>query len=212
MLARSDEIFPLWDPERNDEAVPRPGYRPTCMVSEERRNKLAMMGVNTIQGVRSAARMGPRPRTLAAGHAGCADWQYLSARRLALFIVNCIERGTRWAAQAPARIEIGELVAKRVRVFFEDLFVDGAFGTRRVDESFFVVCDQRARSKGSATGDFQFLVGFAAAHGSDLHSFRITHGQDGTRIQPVTTNRLSFAPYSPAELEWVDRIARQLKV
>jgi uncharacterized protein len=211
MLARSDEIFPLWDPERNDEAVPRPGYRPTCMVSEERRNKLAMLGVNTIQGVRSAARMGPRPRTLAAGHAGSIDWQYLSARRLALFIVNCIERGTRWAAQAPTRIEIGELVAKRVRVFFEALFVDGAFGTRRVDEAFFVVCDRRARSKDSATGDFQFLVGFAAAHGNDLHSFRITHGANGTRIQPVSTNRLSFASYSPAELEWVDRIARQLK-
>jgi hypothetical protein len=210
MLARSDEIFPLWDPERNDEAVLRPGYRPTCMVSDERRNKLAVHGVNTIQGVRSAARSGPRPRTLAAGHAGSADWQYLSARRLALFIVNSIERGTRWAANAPARIEIGELVAKRVRVFFEGLFVAGAFGARRVDEAFFVVCDERAHAKGSAAAEFQFLIGFAAAHNNDFHSFRVTHGPMGTRIQPVSLNRLNFAPYSPAELEWVESIARQL--
>jgi len=210
MLARSDEIFPLWDPERNDEAVLRPGYRPTCMVSDERRNKLAMLGVNTIQGVRSATRSGPRPRTLAGGHAGSADWQYLSARRLALFIVNSIERGTRWTANAPARIEIGELVAKRVRVFFEGLFVAGAFGTRRVDEAFFVVCDERAHSKGSSAAEFQFLIGFAAAHNNDLHSFRVAHGPMGTRIQPVTMNRLNFAPYSPAELEWVDSIAKQL--
>ena len=210
MLARSDEIFPLWDPDRNDEAVLRPGYRPTCMVSDERRNKLAMFGVNTIQGVRSAARSGPRPRTLAAGHAGSADWQYLSARRLGLFIVNSIERGTRWVANAPARIEIGELVAKRVRVFFEGLFVAGAFGTRRVDEAFFVVCDERAHSKDNTAAEFQFLIGFAAAHNGDFHSFRVTHGQMGTRIQPVSMNRLNFAPYSPAELEWVDKIARQL--
>jgi uncharacterized protein len=210
MLARSDEIFPLWDPDRNDEAVLRPGYRPTCIVSDERRNKLAMLGVNTIQGVRSAARSGPRPRTLAGGHAGSADWQYLSARRLALFIVNSIERGTRWTANAPARIEIGELVAKRVRVFFEGLFVAGAFGTRRVDEAFFVVCDERAHSKGSSAAEFQFLIGFAAAHNNDLHSFRVTHGPMGTKIQPVSMNRLNFAPYSPAELEWVDSIARQL--
>ena len=211
MLSRSDEIFPLWDPDRNDEAVLRPGYRPTCMVSDDRRNKLAMLGVNTIQGVRSAARLGPRPRTLAGGHSGSADWQYLSARRLALFIVNCIESGTRWTTNAPPRVEIGELVAQRVRVFFEHLFVAGAFGTRRVDEAFFVLCDKRAASKDRVPGDFQFLIGFSAAHSHDLHSFRITHGPQGTRVQPVTINRLNFAPYSPAELEWVDRIARQLK-
>ena len=71
------------------------------MVLDERRNRLAQAGVNTIQGVRSAARLGPRPRTLASGFAANADWQYLSARRLALFIVNSIEQGTRWVATDP---------------------------------------------------------------------------------------------------------------
>ncbi len=210
MLSRSDEIFPLWDPERNDEAVLRPGYRPTCMVSDERRSKLAMFGVNTIQGVRSAARSGPRPRTLAGGNAGSADSQYLSARRLALFIVNCIERGTRWAATARPANEVAELVATQVRVFLEGLFVAGAFGSRRVDDAFFVVCDERAKTRSRTSRDFQFLVGFAASRNNDYHSFRITHGPAGTRIQPVTLNRWNFAPYSPAELEWVDKIARQL--
>jgi hypothetical protein len=210
MLSRSDEIFPLWDPERNDEAVLRPGYRPTCMVGEDRRNRLAMYGVNTIQGVRSAARSGPRPRTLAAGNAGSADWQYLSARRLALFIVNCIERGTRWTAATPPATDMAELVATQVRIFFEGLFVAGAFGSRRVDDAFFVVCDERANSKGHTPRDFQFLVGFGAARNNDYHSFRITHGIHGTKIQPVSLNRWNFASYSPAELEWVDNIAKQL--
>jgi len=210
MLSRSDEIFPLWDPERNDEAVLRPGYRPTCMVSDERRSKLATFGVNTIQGVRSAARLGPRPRTLAAGNAGSADWQYLSARRMALFIVNCIERGTRWAATAHPANDTAELVATQVRVFFEGLFVAGAFGSRRVEDAFFVVCDERANTKGGSPQEFQFLVGFAAARNNDYHSFRISHGPSGTRIQPVSLNRWNFAPYSPAELEWVDKIAMQL--
>jgi hypothetical protein len=210
MLSRSDEIFPLWDPERNDEAVLRPGYRPTCMVGEERRNRLGLYGVNTIQGVRSAARLGPRPRTLAAGSAGSADWQYLSARRLALFIVNCIERGTRWTATALPSADMAELVATQVRIFLEGLFVAGAFGSRRVDDAFFVVCDERAKSKGHTSRDFQFLVGFAAARNNDYHSFRITHGIHGTKIQPVSLNRWNFASYSPAELEWVDNIAKQL--
>ena len=205
MLARSDEIFPLWDPKRNDEAVPRPGYRPTCVVSDERRDKLTRMGVNTIQAVRSAVRSGTIPRTFAAGRAVSADWQYLSARRLALFIVNCIERGTRWAANAPAHSEIGGLLAQRVRVFFEGLYVAGAFGTRRVDDAYFVVVDERANAQGSSAAQFQFLIGFAAAHGSGLHSFRITHGPNGTQVQTVSTNRLNLAAHSPAELDWVER-------
>jgi len=211
MLARSDEIFPLWDPKRNEEAVPRPGYRPTCVVSDERRNKLTRMGVNTIQAVRSAARSALSPRTLAAGRAVSADWQYLSARRLGLFIVNSIERGTRWAANAPAHAETGELVAQHVRVFFEGLYVAGAFGPRRVDDAYFVVVDERAHAKGSSAAQFQFLIGFAAAHGNGWHSFRISHGPNGTKVQPVSTNRLNLAPDSPAELDWVERIAKKLQ-
>ena len=208
MLARSDEIFSLWDGKRNDEAVPRPGYRPTCVVSDERRKKLTALGVNIIQAVRSAARSGLSSRTLAAGRAMSADWQYLSARRLALFIVNSIERGTRWAAKAPANSETSEMVAQLVRVFFEGLYVAGAFGPRRVEDAFFVVADERAHAKRSPAAHFQFLIGFAAAHGNGLHSFRITHGPNGTEVQPVSANLLNLAPHSPAELDWPARIAK----
>jgi hypothetical protein len=211
MLARSDEIFPLWDPERNDDAVLRPGYRPTCMVSDDRRNRLALSGVNTILGVRSASRSGPATRTLAAGSAGNADWQYLSNRRLALYIVNCIERGTRWVAYVKPHAEVSELLTAQVRVFLESLFVAGAFRARRVDEAFFVASDQSDPASDAASHEFRFLIGFAATRDHQFHSYRISHSPAGTRVQPVSLNRLSVAPYSPAELEWVDRIAVQLE-
>ena len=211
MLSRSDEIFPLWDPERNDEAVLRPGYRPTCMVPDDRRNRLAQAGVNTIQGVRSAARVGPRPRTLASGFAANADWQYLSARRLALFIVNSIEQGTRWVMAEQPSQELAEQVAAQVRVFFEALFVSGAFRARRVEEAFFVICDHRAATPSATVDEFQFLIGFAANREHEFHAYRISHSRTGSTVQPVSLNRLNFAQYSPAELEWVDKIAAQLE-
>ncbi len=211
MLSRSDEIFPLWDPERNDEAVLRPGYRPSCMVPDERRNRLAQAGVNTIQGVRSAARLGPRPRTLASGFAANADWQYLSARRLALFIVNSIEQGTRWVMAEQPSQEVAEQVAGQVRVFFEALFVSGAFRARRVEEAFFVICDNRAATLSATVDEFQFLIGFAANREHEFHAYRISHSRTGSTVQPVSLNRLNFAQYSPAELEWVDKIAAQLE-
>ena len=94
----------MWGPVKLEEAVLRPGY-PACLrwSPTTGARRLEQRGVNTLQAVRSATRIGSRPRTLAAGAAGSADWQSLAVRRLALFIVNSVERGTRWALGAAAR-------------------------------------------------------------------------------------------------------------
>ncbi len=203
MLARCDEAAPVWVPVKNDEVVLRPGYRPTCLVAEDRRMRLATLGVNTILAVRSAARIGVAARTLAAGAAADADWQYLSSRRLALFIVNCIERGTRWAATArQPQIENCEAAAAQVRAFLESLHELQAFGTRRPQEAFFVSCEQRS--------EFQIVVGFAAARHPKFHTFRILQSTSGSKVTPISAYRLNDAQFSPAELEWVEDLARSL--
>jgi hypothetical protein len=212
MLARSDDQYPVWVPARHEEAVLRPGYRPGCLVTEDRRMKLAALGVNTLQAVRSAARIGVRPRTLAAGAAGSADWQYLGTRRLALFIVNSIERGTRWAASAQPRAQVADAVAAQVREFFEQLHDAEAFGPRRMEDAFFVACDPRINAPdSSACGEFLFVIGFAAARKAEFHSFRIAHSAAGSTVQPVSLNRLNSPHYSPAELNWVESLATQLR-
>jgi hypothetical protein len=202
MLARCDEASPVWAAAKNDEAVLRPGYRPTCLVTEDRRMRLAALGVNTILAVRSAARLGVAARTLAAGTAATADWQYLAARRLALFIVNSVERGTRWVAMAHPHVEVAEMAASQVRVFFEALHEQQAFGTRRMQDAFFVACEQRS--------EFQLVIGFAARVKPGFHSYRILHSPSGGKVEPVSVNRLSAAQFSPAELEWVENLARSL--
>ena len=203
MLARCDEAAPVWVPARNDEIVLRPGYRPTCLVPEDRRMRLATMGVNTIQAVRSAARIGVAARTLAAGAAADADWQYLASRRLALFIVNCIERGTRWAAGArPPSIENCAAAEAQVRTFLESLHGLQAFGERRAQDAFFVACEQRS--------ELQIVVGFAASRHLKFHTFRIQHSASGSRVWPIRLHRSNDAQFSPAELEWVEELARSL--
>ena len=210
MLARCDEAFPVWAPAAQEEAILRPGYRPACLVSEDRRAKLAMLGVNTIQSVRSSGRIAVRPRTLAAGSAANADWRYLPERRLALYILNSIVLGTRWTARAKPHPEIAEVAAAQVRQFLEGLYRAGAFGTRSMEDAFFVVADQRINSAESG-GDFQLVLGFAANREHEFHSFRISQSVRGAKVQPVSLNRLNFSQYSPAELEWVDSIATQLQ-
>ncbi len=204
MLARTDETCPVWAPAKLEEALLRPGYRPTCLVPEDRRMRLLLRGVNTLQAVRSVARIGVKPRTLAAGAAGAQDWQNLAARRLALFIVNSIERGTRWVLTAPPQVDVAETVTAQTRIFFEQLYEGGAFAARRMEEAFFVVCDARSN-------EFQLLIGFAATRRMEFHSFRISHSASGSKVQPVSLDRANLAEYCPAELEWVDKLASQLE-
>jgi len=209
MLARTDETSPVWGTAKLEEAVLRPGYRPTCLVAEDRRVRLLQRGVNTLQAVRSVARIGVKPRTLAAGTAGAQEWQSLGARRLALFIVNSIERGTRWAAAAEPGADVANGVTAQVRNFFVQLYEAGAFAARRMEEAFFVICDPRVNSPDSR--GFQFLIGFAATRRMEFHSFRISHSASGSLVRPVSLNRSNLADYSPEELEWVDKLASQLE-
>jgi uncharacterized protein len=212
MLARSDEICPVWGPAKIDDAILRTGFRPSCLVTEDKRIRLASLGVNIIQAGRSAARIGVQPRTLAAGTAGAADWQNLAARRLALFILNSVERGTRWVVLTRPHRDVTEQATAQVRAFFERLHDAGAFGTRIMEESFFVICDHRVNSVETApAGGFQIVIGFAAARRREYHSYRIAHSASGSKITPVSLNRLNAAQFSPEELDWVDSLANQLR-
>jgi uncharacterized protein len=153
-----------------------------------------------------------QPRTLAAGTAGDADWQNLAARRRALFILNCVERGTRWVVLARPHHDVAGLVAIQVREFFEGLHEAGAFGDRRLEDSFFVICDERMNAADAPLlGEFHILIGFAAARPREFHSFRISHSTAGSKVTPASLNRLNSAQYSPEELEWVDKLASQLR-
>jgi hypothetical protein len=211
MLARCDEASPVWLSAEREEPILRPGFRPACLVGEDRRLRLASLGVNTLQAVRSAARMNVRLRTLAAGNTANADWRYLSARRFALFILGSIEQGTRWVVAAGSSAEVADHVTVQVRAFFEGLHASGSFGTRRLEEAFFVICDERVNNSSALScGEVRFVIGFAASRENEFHCFRISHSAAGSKVQPVSLNRLNISQYSPAELEWVDSLASQL--
>ncbi len=212
MLARCDEISPVWLLTEREEPILRPGFRPACLVGEDRRIRLASLGVNTIQAIRSPGRVGLRPRTLAAGNTASADWRYLPARRLALFILNSIGGGTRWIAEASSPAGVADSLVAQVRIFFEGLHAAGTFGPRPADDAFFVICDERIHSTwAEASNEVHFVIGFAAGREHEFHCFRISQSAASLKIQPVSLNRLNFSQYSPAELEWVDGIASQLQ-
>ena len=192
MIARSDEAWPVWAAAEGEEAILKAGLRPAVPVSESDRARLAQLGVNTLLSGRAPVRLGLAPRTLVADHLAASDWRYLSARRFALFIMTSVLEGTRWVLLERNGTALRERVQRQVIAFLDALDQEGAFVGRSAEESYFVICDERLNDAADlARSRFRLLFGFAGARPGEFHAFLITHQPGGSRVQPVSVNRLA---------------------
>jgi hypothetical protein len=196
MIARCDETWPVWSAAEGEDAILRPGLRPAWNVSLSDRARLMTAGINLLQSVRVPPRLASSPRTLASGSAAVSDWRYLSARRLALFVMTSIERGTRWMLFERNTAATWARARAQVEAFLDSLYAEGAFSVRAGDASYFAVCDDRINTEETArAGKVNLAFGFAASKPGEYHAFLVTHSPAGSRARPITVNR--FANYSP---------------
>jgi phage tail sheath protein FI len=210
MIARCDESWPVWAAAEGDDAILRPGLRPAWTVSNSDRARLINAGINLLQSVRIPPRYAASPRTLASGSAAVSDWRYLSARRLALFVVTSIERGTRWMLFERNAPSTWILARAQVEAFLASLYAEGAFVGRTGEEGYFAVCDDRINNEETMrAGKFNLAFGFAASKPGEYHAFLVTHSPKGSSTRLITVNR--FANYSPSvDLEIESSILRGL--
>ncbi len=188
-LSRAADLWPVWSAMNGEEAVLRPGLRPVCAVEEDYRARLAACGVNTVQTARRPGRESPMACTLAGPGAGSADWRSLAARRLALFIVNSIERGTRWMLFEPNEPPAWRRAAAQVRAFLAALEERGAFAQREPGDRWFVLCDERVnRERHREQGIINLMFGFPAARAGGFHAYLVSHRAGGSRARTVSPN------------------------
>ena len=210
MIARCDESWPVWSAAEGDDAILRPGLRPAWNVQNGDRTRLMNAGINLLQSVRIAPKFAASPRTLASGSAAVSDWRYLSARRLALFIMTSIERGTRWMMFERNAQATWIMARAQVEAFLDSLYAEGAFSGRTGEQSYFVVCDERINTIDTMRdGKINLAFGFAATKPGEYHAFLVTHQPSGSRAKEISVNR--FANYSPSvDLEIESSILRGL--
>jgi uncharacterized protein len=200
MIARLDETWPVWSAAQSEDVILRPGLRPATVVAESERVRLAQAGVNTLLSTRSATTPSVTACTLAGGGGVSPDWQYLSARRLALFINASIERGTRWLTFEQNSAAAWKRAQQQTLAFLESLAVEGAFAGSTPEESYFAICDERVNSRDSiAQGKVKLLFGFALTRPCDFHASLVTHQSGGSRVRAVSANRQATAQ---RRLEW----------
>jgi phage tail sheath protein FI len=203
MIARCDEAWPVWAAAEGDDAILRPGLRPAWSVSNADRARLINAGINLLQSVRIAPRYAASPRTLASGSAAVSDWRYLSARRLALFVMTSVERGTRWMMFERNAQPTWTLARGQVEAFLESLYAEGAFVGRTGEVSYFVACDERINNEETLrAGKIRLAFGFAASKPGEYHGFLVTHSPEGSRTRPISVNR--FANFSPSVDEEIE--------
>ena len=199
MIARADEARPVWAAAQSEEAILRPGLRPAAAVCDADRVRLAQAGVNTLLSVRSGSRPAVSPRTLGAG-GGVCDWQYLSTRRLALFVAASIEQGTRWVLLEHNGPATWQRAQAEVESFLDALAAQGAFAGADSDESHFVISDERVnRPQTLAEGKFNLLFGFASSTPGVFDTWLVTHRAGASRVRPVSVNRSETAKH---RVEW----------
>ena len=191
MLSRFDVRKPVWALQVSEpDYVPRGSVRLACTFTEAERWRLAANGINTLLPLKSSAPVRLLTRTLAGGAHIAADWGYLGPRRFALFIVDAVERGTRWVVWSTPGPAIWRRVVRQVNSFMSDLVALGSFGDTPAAQAFFVICDERVNQKADIdAGRCNFVLGFAAQRRGEYHTVMITHALSGSLVRTIAVNR-----------------------
>ncbi len=198
LLSRSGEAVAAAVSEREPEPMLRSSAKLAREVNSSDRWLLAAMGVNVLQSVRNPDREWPALRTLACGASASSDWSYLAQRRFALFVINAIERGTRWCAGLPNAASTWVRVSRQISTFLSELRSAGAFASVPAEQAFLVICDERINDEADG---INILVQFAATHAGAYHSFMLTHRPGGATVRPVMVNRFEATLVVSRELE-----------
>lgn len=167
----------------------RPSLQPAAFVDDSQRERLARMGVNVLASTRSAARASPGLRTLAGERSAPAETGELAQRRLAQFIGESIERGTRWVTVEGNSERSRERVSRQVERFLAQLGADGALAGTERNRHYFVLCDERVNGpREQLAGEFRFLYGFEPRGTGRRQSVLVIHRPASSESRPANIN------------------------
>ncbi len=138
VIARVDRERGVWKASGERESL-RGVVGPALDVPEDALAALADAGVNAIRRPVSGPARVSSGRTRAESD---NDWKYVSVRRLALFVEESVEQGTRWTVFEPNDERLWAQVRAAVRTFLRGLLRQGAFPTSRAADAFVVRCDR----------------------------------------------------------------------
>jgi phage tail sheath protein FI len=123
---------------------------------------LVVHAVNCIRFFRTIGAVVWGARTLAGSEPSVSEWQYITVRRLALYIESSISAGIQWAVFEPNDSRLWAQLTLSINTFMEALFRQGAFQGSVPSTTYFVNCDATTNPpSGVAQGVVTIQIGFA---------------------------------------------------
>ena len=170
VMARTDTNRGVWAAPAGGNGTLRGVVDVTRQLSDEEAQRDAAAGINPIRRLDGRLAIWGA-RTLSADD---PKWKYVSVRRLALFIEQSIDEGTRWAAFEPNGEPLWSRVRQAVDDFMLRLFQAGAFQGTSPAEAYFVRCDRTTMTQDDIdNGRLVVLVGFAPIAPAEFMTIRI---------------------------------------
>jgi hypothetical protein len=167
----------------------RPPTRPAAQLSRVARQRLSSLGVNTFQV--DGEPDPPDACTLLPETASRPAARHLASRRLALGVCASIVRGTRWALLAGEGPTLWNRLGAQVNEYLATLAEQGALVPDLLEDSYFVVCDDRVnKADRSGRAEVRILFGYADRRPGDFQTFLVTHRIDGSQVRAASVNRL----------------------
>jgi hypothetical protein len=158
MLARTDHNRGVWKAPSGTEAILQGVQGIEQTLTQLEMGQLTSLGINPIRQAAPSRYVAWGARTLSPH----AEWQYLSVRRLALFLESSVHKGLEWVVFEPNDEPLWVHIRQAIEVFLQTLFRQGAFQGQKAQEAYFVRCGRDTISSSDQTaGIVNIMVGFA---------------------------------------------------
>jgi len=173
VMARTDAQRGVWKAPAGLEATLKGVERLAVALTDAEIGGLNAASVNCL---RSLPAVGPTvwgAHTLQANRN--PEWKYIPVRRLALFLEQSIDNGTKWAAFEPNGPPLWTQLRDSVSAFLTGFWRQGALQGTKPADAFFVKCDGETTTQNDIdNGVVNIVVGFAPLRPAEFVILRIS--------------------------------------
>jgi Bacteriophage tail sheath protein len=162
VFARQDAARGVWRAPAGVEATISGAVGLARTLTDDEVTLLSALGLDCLRSLPGTGPVIWDDRTMAGADGAADDYKYVATRRLALFLEQSIDEGTRWAVFEPNDRSLWSAVATAVSAFMLELFRTGAFAGATPNQAFFVRCDRTTMTETDVEqGVVNIVVGFA---------------------------------------------------
>ena len=174
VYAQTDARRGVWDPPAGVDTTLQQVRQPAHRITDQEVLALQALGINTLRQVTEEKVICVGARTLVGADTEGPDWKYIPVRRLALYIEQSIDEGTRWAGFEPNAEPLWAELRSSVGCFMNGLFRQGAFKGADPGEAYLVKCDETTTFPADVIqGIVNIVLGFAPLKPAEFVVLRI---------------------------------------